>query len=98
MYFGVRITSYQNRPMLNICDSDLLGKTISESDLTLNINKRYYAEQVVEKSEAEDLLKKCSIINMVGKEIISLSVDLGIGSSKSVKKIDGVPFLIVYKF
>ncbi|MFQ6025213.1 MAG: DUF424 domain-containing protein [Nitrosopumilaceae archaeon] len=98
MSFGVRIISYQDRPMLNICDSDLLGKTISQSDFTLNINKRYYAEQMVEKSEAEDLLKKCSIINMVGKEIISLSVGLGIGSSKGVKEINGVPFLIVYKF
>lgn len=98
MSFGARVISYQDRSMLNICDSDLLGKTISQSDFTLNVNKRYYADQMIEKSEAEDLLKKCSIINMVGKEIISLSVGLGIGSSEGVKEINGVPFLIVYKF
>jgi hypothetical protein len=34
---------------------------------------------------------------MVGKEIISLSVDLGIASENGVKKIDGVPFLIIFK-
>jgi len=33
---------------------------------------------------------------MVGKDIISLSVELGIGSEKGVKKVDGVPFLIIF--
>jgi len=36
-------------------------------------------------------------INMVGKEIISLSVDMGIGTQNGVKEIDGVPFLVVFK-
>jgi hypothetical protein len=35
---------------------------------------------------------------MVGKETIALSVELGIGSSKGVKEIDGIPFLLVFKF
>ena len=34
---------------------------------------------------------------MVGKETISLSISLGIGSHQGVKEIDGVPFLIVFK-
>jgi len=34
---------------------------------------------------------------MVGKETISLSMNLGIGSKEGIKKISGVPFLIVYK-
>ena len=83
--------------MLNICDAPLLGKNVVKDSFTLNISKSYYGERLVEKSEAEDLLKKCSTINMVGKETISLSVGLGIGSHKGVKEIDGVPFLIVFK-
>ena len=35
--------------------------------------------------------------NYYGKEIISLSMNLGIGSEKGIKKISGVPFLIVCK-
>jgi len=34
---------------------------------------------------------------MVGKETVSLSVSLGIGSQQGIKKIDGIPFLIVFK-
>lgn len=83
--------------MLNICDADLLGKKIAEKDLKLHISQSYYGEKIVEKEEAKDLLKKSSIINMVGKETISLSASLGIGSEQGIKEINGIPFLIVFK-
>jgi len=42
-------------------------------------------------------LRRSNNINMVGKEIISLSVNIGIGSQEGVKEIDGVPFLVIFK-
>jgi len=62
------------------------------------LSKSYFAERLVKQNEAEELLKKYTIINMVGEETISLSVKLGIGSSKGVKKINDIPFLLVFKF
>ena len=84
--------------MLNICDAYLVGRNITKEDFSLNISKGYFADRFVEKSEAEELLKQYSIINMVGKETISLSINLGIGSLKGVKEIEGVPFLLIFKF
>ncbi|MBI3842760.1 MAG: DUF424 domain-containing protein [Thaumarchaeota archaeon] len=98
MLFAVRTVSYQNHLMLNICDANLVGKTITKSDFKFNISKSYFAERLVKQNEAEELLKKYTIINMVGEETISLSVKLGIGSSKGVKKINDIPFLLVFKF
>jgi len=98
MPFAVRTVTYQQKKMLNICDADLVGRTLTKSDFTLNISKSYFAERIIEREEAEELLKASSIINMVGKETISLSVKMGVGSSKGVKEIDGVPFLLVFKF
>lgn len=97
MLFSVRVTNYQNNLMLNICDPPLLGKKIIDDKVTMNISKSYYCERLVDKEEAENLLKKCSSINMVGQETISLSVSLGIGSYQGVKKINGVPFLLIFK-
>ena len=95
--FSARIINQNNTRLLNICDSDLLGKTIISEKLSIKISESYYGEKSIKKEEAEHLLKKCDNINLVGKDIISLSVRLGIGSEKGVKKIDGVPFLIVFK-
>ena len=80
-----------------MCDASLLGKNIVKDNLNLNISKSYYGERMVEKEEAEDLLKKSSTMNLVGKETISLSISLGVGSHQGVKEIDGVPFLIIFK-
>ena len=98
MAFAVRSMNYQHNRMLNICDAELVGRTFNKSDLTINISKNYFAERIVEENEAEQLLKNASIINMVGKETIALSVRIGIGSAKGVKEIGGVPFLLVFKF
>lgn len=97
MQFSVRITDYQKNLMLNICDLDLLGKTIVQDDLNMNISKSYYGEKIIEYDEAKTLIKNASIINMVGKNTISLSIGLGIGSENGVKTIGGVPFLIIFK-
>ena len=95
--FSARLINHSNTSMLNICDADLVGKTINRDNFSLKISEEYYADKVVEKEEAIDLLKKSNNINMVGKEIISLSVDMGIGSQDGVKVVDGIPFLIVFK-
>ena len=96
MQFSVRITEYQKKIMLNICDAELLGKKITQDELNIHISESYYGERFIEKKEATELLKQSSIINMVGKETISLSIELGVGSENGIKTISGIPFLIIF--
>ena len=97
MQFSVRVSDYQKNIMLNICDVELLGKKIIQDELKIHISQSYYGEKFIDKEEAKTLLKNSSIINMVGKETISLSLELGIGSESGIKTISDVPFLIVFK-
>ena len=55
------------------------------------------SDKTIDEIEAEYLLKKCTSANMVGEKTISLSLKIGIGSEKGVRRIDGIPFLIIYK-
>ena len=97
MQYSVKISDLQKNPTLNICDIDLLGKKIVQDKLNMNISKSYYGEKIVEHEEAKNLLKTSSIINMVGKNTVSLSLELGVGSENGVKTIGGIPFLIVFR-
>ena len=97
MQFSVRTNNYQKQSMLNICDANMLGKKIIQNDLTVHISENYYGDRFVEKDEAESLLKNSSIINMAGKETVSLALKLGIGSENAVKMISDVPFLIIFQ-
>ena len=95
--FSARLINHNDTRMLNICDADLLGRILNNGDFTLKISEGYYAQKIVEEEEAKELLRGSNSINMVGKEIIALSVNIGIGSQDGVKEIDGIPFLIVFK-
>ena len=97
MQFSVRVSNYQKNSTLNICDAELLGKKIIQDELNIHISESYYGEKLVEREEAKSLLKNSSIINMVGKETVSLSIELGIGSETGIKTISGIPFLLIYK-
>ena len=96
MQFSVKVSNYQKNSMLNICDVELLGKQISQDELNMKISESYYGEKLVDKEEAKSLLQNSSIINMVGKNTVSLSIELGIGSESGIKTISDIPFLIVF--
>ncbi|MEK0350301.1 MAG: DUF424 domain-containing protein [Nitrosopumilus sp.] len=97
MQFSVKVSNYQKKLMLNICDVELLGKQISQDELNLKISESYYGEKLVDIEEAKSLLQNSSIINMVGKNTVSLSIELGIGSESGIKTISDIPFLIIFK-
>ena len=95
--FSARLITHNTTQMLNICDLDLLGKTLTRDKFSIKIDEKYYGEKTVNKEKATELLKNCNSINLVGNEIISLSTSLGIGSIEGIKKINDIPFLIVFK-
>ena len=96
MEFSVRVTDYQKNVMLNMCDAELIGKDVIDGELKIHISEKYYGHDEVDKNEAASLLKSASILNLVGKETISLATSLGIGSESGVKVISEIPFLIVF--
>ena len=95
--FSARMINHDTTRMVNICDFDLLGKTLTRDKFSIKIDEKYYGEKTVNKEKATELLKNCNSINLVGNEIISLSTSLGIGSIEGIKKINDIPFLIVFK-
>ena len=96
MQYSVRISDYQKNTMVNMCDAELIGKDIVDGELKIHINESYYGKQLVDKDEAMSFLKSASIMNLVGKETISLAIDLGIGSESGIKIISDIPFLIIF--
>ncbi len=96
MQYSVRIFDYQKNTMLNMCDAELIGKDVVDGELKIHISENYYGKQIVDKAEAISLLSSASMLNLVGKETISLAINLGIGSESGVKIISDVPFLIIF--
>ena len=84
--------------MINICDLDLAGKEINKGDFTINISKEYFQDEEINEEEATSLLKSSPMLNLVGKNIVTLALELKLAKGNSVKVIDDVPFLMVFSF
>jgi uncharacterized protein len=96
--FSVRTTSYKGSVLANICDEELVGRTVSEGRLQVHISKDFYVGEVVGIGEALRLIRISSIVNLAGKRSVSLAVDNEIGAKEAIREIEDVPFLMIYKF
>jgi hypothetical protein len=95
---SVRSLSWKDTTLINICDEDLIGKTLSEGKLKMHISRDYFGGQIVDGTEALKLMMDSSIINLAGEKAVNLAVANRLGSKEAVKLIQGVPFLMIYKF
>jgi hypothetical protein len=96
--YAARTTPYQGSLMIDICDLELLGSKLEQDGLAIDITESYFKQQVIAQQEAGDLLKKCSIANLVGDKIVSQALSMKMAKEASVKRISGVPFLMIFKF
>jgi uncharacterized protein len=95
--FYVRKMHYQGSLMINICDEELLGTNIVSESLNINITKDFFNELTNEK-EICNLLKRCSIANLIGRRVIEKTVSLGLAKRESIKIVSDIPFLMIFKF
>ena len=95
--YYVRKMRYQGSLMINICDENLLGMTIKDESVNIEITRDFFNELMSEE-EIQYLLKKCSIANLIGERVIKKTLKLGLAKKESVKVISNTPFLMIYTF
>jgi hypothetical protein len=96
--FAARTTRYSDSLMISVCDTGLVGKILRQGEIVLSLSGDYFQEEVIGVNKAADLLKKCSIANLVGEKIVALAISMGLAKEVSVKRICGIPFLMIFKF
>ncbi|MEJ7641189.1 MAG: DUF424 domain-containing protein [Candidatus Nitrosocosmicus sp.] len=96
--YALRKIKYQETQMINICDLNLIGKEINQGDFNISISKDYFYSEEITKEDAIKVLKSSPIINLVGKDIVDLALSLNLAKRNSVKIIENVPFLMIFKF
>ncbi|MCD6369285.1 MAG: DUF424 family protein [Thermoproteales archaeon] len=92
MYY-VKLHFHGKDTVLAICDPDLLGKRFEEGDLILEVSEEFYGGRLASLDEVLDLIKKSSIVNIVGEKILKELSKRGLMVEESVIYIGGIPHL-----
>jgi uncharacterized protein len=93
-----RTIKYEKTILLNICDEELLGKTVKGGKVDMEISRDYFGGDLVSEAEAINLVRASSIVNLAGTRIVEKVVDQKLASARAVKKVGPVSFLMIYKF
>lgn len=96
--YSVRTAEFKGTILVNMCDEELVGRTVEEGKLKVHLSRDFYSGEVVDKGEALRLIRTCSIINLAGSRSVTLAVENNVGAPEAIREIEEVPFLMIYKF
>jgi uncharacterized protein len=96
--FSVHSISWKNASIVNVCDTELIGRTLVEGKLKMHISKDFFGGDLVGEEEATKIIKESAMISLAGKRSVSIALANRLGSAQAVREIQGVPFLMIYRF
>ena len=95
--FSYRVFNHQDEVLLAIADKSILGMTCEDGDLSITVSD-FYAGRACDSGEALKLIKRATIVNAVGREIIALLIREKCVGKDSVLKIGDMPHAQIVAF
>lgn len=95
--FAYRIFNQENESILAITDLSLLGKSFEEGELCLDITEQFYHDSECDEEHAILLARKATIINAVGKLIISVLIKENMVDKKNILDVSGIPHAQIFR-
>ena len=95
--FSYKVFREGDDTLLAISDLTIIGKVFEEKDLQIEVSKDFYHDKECNSDHVKKLFRNATIINAVGKNIISLMVKDNLVEKESVLIIGGVPHAQVIK-
>jgi hypothetical protein len=71
--FWCKVFSTRYDLVVAICDEDLIEKEIGTKELKIKVSKNFYGDRLVNEKIVLRLMKKATICNLIGKNIVELA-------------------------
>lgn len=96
MYIKIH-KSYRN--VVALADEEIIGKKFEEGKRQLDIRENFYKGKKVTKQEAIKFLQlqadEDATFNIVGEKSIQATIEAGLITKNSVRKIQNIPFTLI---
>ena len=93
----VKIRRWGRQVLLAVCDAEILGKTLRDSDITFEVSEKFYKGYKTSVDDAIDLIEESTIVNLVGTNIVRRAIERGYVHPEAVIKICGIPHAQIVK-
>lgn len=91
--FWCKIFTTKQDIVAAICDENLLDREIKmkKPEIKVKISKEFYGERLIDEHFALEVMRRATIGNLMGKEIINLADKNGFIVKKNIILIDDIP-------
>lgn len=83
-----------------MCDAELLGKRFEQDKFQLDVKENFYKGEEVPEEKVIDIMQNMSkedaTFNIVGEKSVNCALKAGIISKEGIKKIQGIPFAMIF--
>jgi hypothetical protein len=93
----VNVRKQGNQTVLATCDCDICGKTLRDGKIVFEVREEFYKGIRVTSEEAIELCKQSTIVNMIGRRIVSQAIKAGLVHPDAILKIKGIPHAQIVK-
>lgn len=87
----VKFTRHGRDVLVAACDVELLGRTLEGGRVSFKVKEGFYKGELVELDEALNLVKRGTIVNLVGKRIVEAAIRVGIVHPEAILYLGEVP-------
>ena len=81
----------EGRLIIAMCDKELVGKTLKNGDVEVEIKESFYKGEELEEEKIKELIKQPVILNIFGEKSIKLAMDCDLLKEENILDIEGVP-------
>ncbi len=83
--------------LLAMCDAEILGKTLREGKIVFQVKEDFYKGREVNVEEAVCMIENCTIVNMIGRNVVKEAIEKGYVRPEAVLNIEGIPHAQIVK-
>ncbi len=87
----VKIHKREDRTIVAVCDSDLVGRKFTDGDRQLDLTGEFYKGDERDDKEVGDLVRNADIVNLVGQKAVALGLQEEVITQDHVITIAGIP-------
>ena len=88
----VKIHRKNQKTIIAVCDSSLLGKKIEDNANVLDLSCEFYNGEECDERIIGDLIRNADGVNLVGINAIKLGIQEGVIEKEQVKKVKDIPY------
>ena len=83
--------------LVAVCDKDLIGKTLRDGKIKLEVKKEFYGDRLTTLEEAAKALSEANTGNIVGKKSVKIAIERNLVDSSAVIHIAGIPHVNIIR-